>query len=95
MSGSTSCRRVVVAGLVLALWLLPLSSANAAPRGGAKGSMVQIQELGRILVRSIEKLLRSFPMPNSMPPGQQPGNSGPGTSKRDGIGIDPNGNKGN
>lgn len=91
MSGGTLRRRFLMIGLISVLWLFPLANANAAPRGGAKGSVSQIQEFGRILLRSIETFFRSLAMPGSMPPGQQPGSSGPGEGTRDGIGIDPNG----
>ena len=90
MPGST-LRRFFVFGLVLGLCMLPLASAQAAPRDssreGGQRAMIyqQIQDFGRTLFQLVEQAL---------------GHSGPSSAATtntfdpfgsDGRGIDPNG----
>ena len=96
MSGST-LRRTVLCLVVVAL-LLPLASAWAAPaRSRAKGeetARIQLPEWSRILLAPLSGLMDLFrpaTEASSMPPGQQPGSSGPGSDNRDGSGLDPHG----
>ena len=93
MSGST-LRRTVLCILVITL-LLPLASAYAAPAKRSETGIraIQLTDLGRTLLRSVNDLLSLFrPMveqDNWTPPGQSPGNQQPGT--REGNGLDPHG----
>lgn len=90
MSGST-LRRTVLSLVVVAL-LLPLASAYAAPAKGRETARIQIPEWSRILLAPFSGLLDLFrpaTEADTMPPGQQPGNSDPNT--RDGNGLDPHG----
>lgn len=92
MSGST-LRRTVLCLVVFAL-LLPLTSAWAAPAGGREAARIQPVEWSRILLAPFSGLLdlfRPVAEASSMPPGQKPGNDGPGTQNRDGNGLDPHG----
>jgi hypothetical protein len=91
MSGST-LRRTVLCLLVVTL-LLPLASAYAAPAKRSETGVraIQLTDLGRILVRSVNDLLSLFRPAvdqDTAPPGQQPGES-PVT--REGNGLDPHG----
>ena len=90
MSGST-LRRTVLCVLVVTL-LLPLASAYAAPAKRSETQVIQLTDLGRMVMRSVNELLNLFrPMAeqdNPMPPGQQPGN---GAVTREGNGLDPHG----
>jgi hypothetical protein len=83
-------RRSMTFGLTLCLCLLPLTSANAAPRNDrAKGSNITIgdtiQQLGRTLLQSIGSFMSLSRTTAAPPPPPPP----PGIG--DGIGIDPNG----
>ena len=92
MSGST-LRRTVLCLVVVAL-LLPLASAWAAPAGSRASARIQLPEWSRILLAPISglmNLLRPAMEADTMPPGQKPGNSGPGSDNRDGSGLDPHG----
>ena len=98
MSGST-LRRTVLCILVVTL-LLPLASAYAAPAKRSETGIraIQLTDLGRTLLRSVNDLLSLFrPMVEQdipMPPGQQPGNGqdpGNGSTTREGNGLDPHG----
>jgi hypothetical protein len=90
MSGST-LRRTVLCILVVTL-LLPLASAYAAPATRSETGIraIQLTDLGRILLRSVNDLLSLLrPMAeqeNPMPPGQQPD-----PINREGNGLDPHG----
>jgi hypothetical protein len=92
MSGST-LRRTVLCLLVVTL-LLPLASAYAAPAKRSETGVraIQLTDLGRILVRSVNDLLSLFrsmtEQDSPMPPGQQPGES---PITREGNGLDPHG----
>jgi len=85
MSGTMLRRRFVVTILALALWLLPMASAHAAPRGGAGEIAIEIriQQIGRILLQTIERLVQGPPPPNGT------GDPNPSPSTSDGVGIDP------
>ena len=91
MSGST-LRRTVLCLVVVAL-LLPLTSAWAAPaRRSRESARIQLPEWSRILLAPLSGLLDLFrpaTATSSMPPGQKPGNDGPGSDNRDGNGFDP------
>ena len=98
MSGST-LRRTVLCVLVVTL-LLPLASAYAAPAKRSETGIraIQLTDLGRTLLRSVNDLLSLFrPMveqDSTTPPGQQPGNGqdpGNGSTTREGNGLDPHG----
>lgn len=99
MSGST-LRRTVLCVLVITL-LLPLASAYAAPaeRSGTGVRAIQLTDLGRIVLESVNGLLGLFrPMVEAdvAPPGQHPGNgqdpgNGNGSVTREGNGLDPHG----
>jgi hypothetical protein len=90
MSGST-LRRTVLCILVVTL-LLPLASAYAAPakRSETGFRAIQLTDLGRTLLRSVNELFSLFrPMveqDSPMPPGQQPD-----PINREGNGLDPHG----
>jgi len=92
MSGST-LRRTVLCVLVITL-LLPLASAYAAPAKRSETGVraIQLTDLGRILLRSVNELMGAFRSITEqdipMPPGQQPGN---GAVTREGNGLDPHG----
>ena len=91
MSGST-LRRTVLCVLVVTL-LLPLASAYAAPAKRSESGVraIQLTDLGRILLESVDGLLNLFrPMAEQdmpMPPGQKPGEP----INREGNGLDPHG----
>ena len=94
MSGST-LRRTVLCLVVVAL-LLPLTSAFAAPARGRETARIQLPEWSRILLAPLNGLMDLFrpaTEASSMPPGQKPGNDGPGPSpgNREGSGFDPHG----
>ena len=92
MSGST-LRRTVLCLVVVAL-LLPLASAFAAPARSRESARIQLSEWSRILLAPLSGLMDLFrpaTEASSMPPGQKPGNDGPGADKRDGNGFDPHG----
>ena len=94
MSGST-LRRTVLCLVVIAL-LLPVASAWAAPARARENARIQLPEWSRILLAPLSGLLDLFrpaTEASSMPPGQKPGNDGPGTDNRDGNGFDPLGRK--
>lgn len=90
MSGST-LRRTVLCVLVITL-LLPLASAYAAPAKRSETGVraIQLTDLGRIVLRSVNELLSLFrPMTEQdapMPPGQMPS-----PVNREGNGLDPHG----
>lgn len=91
MSGST-LRRTVLCILVITL-LLPLTSAYAAPAKRSETGIraIQLTDLSRILLRSVNDLLSLFrPMveQDTMPPGQKPGAD---PISREGNGLDPHG----
>jgi hypothetical protein len=91
MSGST-LRRTVLCILVITL-LLPMASAYAAPAKRSETGIraIQLTDLSRILLRSVNDLLSLFrPMTEQdvpMPPGQKPGEP----INREGNGLDPHG----
>lgn len=91
MSGST-LRRTVLCFLVVTL-LLPLASAYAAPAKRSETGVraIQLTDLGRILLESVNGLFNLFrPMVEQdmpMPPGQKPGQP----VNREGNGLDPHG----
>ena len=91
MSGST-LRRTVLCVLVITL-LLPLASAYAAPAKRSETGIraIQLTDLSRIVLRSVNDLLSLFrPMFEQdmpMPPGQKPGEP----IHREGNGLDPHG----
>ena len=96
MSGST-LRRTVLCLVVIAL-LLPLASAWAAPARGRESARIQLPEWSRILLAPISGLMNLFrpaTEADTMPPGQKPGNDGPGpgpgSENREGSGLDPHG----
>lgn len=89
MSGST-LRRTVLCVLVVTL-LLPLASAYAAPAKRSETGVraIQLTDLGRIVLRSVNELLGLFrPMfeQDAPPPGQMPS-----PINREGNGLDPHG----
>ncbi|HEX3128656.1 MAG TPA: hypothetical protein VH394_15090 [Thermoanaerobaculia bacterium] len=88
MSGST-LRRTVLCLLVVAL-LLPLASAYAAPAKRSETRVIQLTDLGRMVMRSVNEFLSLFrPMTEQdapMPPGQMPS-----PVNREGNGLDPHG----
>ena len=91
MSGST-LRRTVLCVLVVTL-LLPLASAYAAPAKRSERGIqaIQLTDLSRILLQSVNDLVSLFrPMAEQdmpMPPGQKPGQP----INREGNGLDPHG----
>lgn len=98
MSRST-LRRTVLCVLAVTL-LLPLASAHAAPANRSEAGVraIQLTDLGRTLLESVNGLLDLFrsmtEQEASLPPGQQPGNGqepGNGSTTREGNGLDPHG----
>jgi hypothetical protein len=98
MSGST-LRRTVLCVLIVTL-VLPLASAYAAPAKRSETGVraIQLTDLGRTLLRSVDGLLSLFrslvEQDAPGPPGQQPGNGqdpGNGSVTREGNGLDPHG----
>jgi hypothetical protein len=80
-------RRLYVVVLALALWSLPAASVHAAPRGRDAGSAFEsrIQQIGRILLQTIERLVQGPPPPSST------SDPNPTPNASDGVGIDPHG----
>lgn len=93
MSGST-LRRTVLCVLVITL-LLPLASAYAAPAKRSETRGIQVSDLSRIVLRSVNEflsLLRPMTAQDVMPTGQHPGEgNGNGSTTREGNGLDPHG----
>lgn len=100
MSGS-SLRRIVPC-LLVAMLLLPMANAFAAPVRGREAARIELPDWSRVLLQPLGELLslfRSSTDTASMPPGHKPGNgdgdggdggNGNGPS-RDGSGLDPHG----
>jgi hypothetical protein len=85
-----SFHRFFVAGLVVSLMVLPLSSAQAAP-----ADRVVVRSLNQTVAQALHKLVAAFRIfPQDAPNGNHPGNNHPSGGTREGTGIDPHGRPG-
>ena len=97
-------RHFVVAGLIVSLGMFPWSSAQAAPAHQSLST-----SLGPTMAQTLHRLFTAFrlllqqdqngnPPPGNPPPGNSPngeGDGNPSNNPQDGVGIDPNGRRGN
>lgn len=92
----------VIIGLVVLLGVLPVSSAQAAPADRSARNLLegQLQDLSRAFIQVLQELWTRLPeFQGDAPPGNSDPNNPPGpppsSEGRDGVGIDPNGRRGN
>lgn len=84
-----SFHRFFVAGLVVSLLVLPLSSAQAAPADRV------VRSLDRAVAQVLHQLVATFRIfSQDAPGGNHPGNNHPSGGTREGTGIDPHGRPG-